>query len=1266
MSDLDFGVEDGGTTITLPVTSSGGGSKKKGKLTKVDDNIKFITSQLQERKILNRHGNYTLAYKKHIRNLLKEKEGLMNYFVDKTKLYNVETDRFVKKTVVLNKRTGGLKQKYVNQGYTLNEYGNMISTLPPEEEHEYIVFGVVDVTFALKGEGIFHKDKLTKTQTIKCKPSRLKKKLTEFLKREIKRIKKEFEDSELKVIRITLLRYYVNQIKETDIQLTKMYGAMTIPMSYIGSKIMHDGIIDGDCVPRMLLNHINNPNETNPRRRLKKVNIDMILDLLNEKSYNPSADLDYGLDESTTQVKTDDDRMYKGYNALQIKYVCNHFKIPMYAIDYQKNIFMNNLNELKNDRNTNLPSLVFCCANNHMYVIDSHEEKENVIKRTTNLNEKLGARNKKIIKGKEKRKQKVEEFTKLCNDIQFEVFAPSVENMPTNLLQSEDYNGKIIYITCKENIVSKLFYEEIKQGRIHDDEYLKVCEDDKVVRFNYFNKVKLCYNPQFPIIYKTCSKLNSNLREGEIPYNPHTFSLPSLVLEYYKRHYGHKDSQLGVDGWDIMNSNLNTALNEFWKMPNDWDDVHAYDIAKHYSSCLMNCVDGWAVYNPMDEVRKYSGELLKTGYYYVETSCGFPLSGNGWYCEELLKECINDGIITNKDIKYEFVSSTIISGSHFEQFVKDIFNIFEDGAKDGINGFIGLMRKTHTTRHKHSFTQSFQDLARYGIKKDFKNMRIKVVENDNEQEVCFHTIDEIKLPHTYTNLPIFRKIYDLSRLQTYKLAKQVGISHMIGIWTDSLFFCGGKRLNATEHTQPIGGIRHIQFNKDTITEIKQQYIRTDKFEEKYNEWDEVNYDENIWGVKGCMITGCAGSGKSTLCNKIKNKLQNGYAVCTPTHKASIRVNGNTIHKLFGIDPRLNIISHALCQQLKSSGVKVIFIDEISMISSCIWGLIYIIKKKYDFTFIGFGDFYQLPPVLEEKYYAHYKRSKLLNYIFDGQYMELTTNYRVLNNPSSRTFYEQLDKARLGQKIDKNLFGQNVCEFALAWSNKNVDAHNKLIMNKKIKDIEHEILTDDMYLYIGLPIIACETFSDYVNNEDFIVVSYDTEKILIKNERQELEITREVLLRDFKPFYACTVHKAQGMEFNFPYTIYGWNYMSPNMLYTAISRSTCLENVNLVWGIKNNICKTGYVYMYTNKSTGMSYIGSTFNIEERKKQHTESKENDKFHKAVRQYGIEEFDLVILAEYNDVNDRELRQLEGQWIHNNGTIVNGYNTDNIKNPL
>ena len=49
---------------------------------------------------------------------------------------------------------------------------------------------------------------------------------------------------------------------------------------------------------------------------------------------------------------------------------------------------------------------------------------------------------------------------------------------------------------------------------------------------------------------------------------------------------------------------------------------------------------------------------------------------------------------------------------------------------------------------------------------------------------------------------------------------------------------------------------------------------------------------------------------------------------------------------------------------------------------------------------------------------------------------------------------------------------------------------------------------------------------------------------------------------FKPMYAMTVHKAQGMTINRPYSIYEYNRMQHDMLYVALTRTSKKEYVNL--------------------------------------------------------------------------------------------------------
>ena len=118
--------------------------------------------------------------------------------------------------------------------------------------------------------------------------------------------------------------------------------------------------------------------------------------------------------------------------------------------------------------------------------------------------------------------------------------------------------------------------------------------------------------------------------------------------------------------------------------------------------------------------------------------------------------------------------------------------------------------------------------------------------------------------------------------------------------------------------------------------------------------DEFKLEDN----KGCCILGIGGSGKSTLCNKLQTELgENEYAVCAPTHKASLIIGAVTVYNLFNIDPHTHTYIKSNVEKLKSSGVEWIFIDEISMVNSKIWAVLSDIKKKYNFKFVLLRDFW---------------------------------------------------------------------------------------------------------------------------------------------------------------------------------------------------------------------------------------------------------------------------------------------------------------------
>jgi len=203
----------------------------------------------------------------------------------------------------------------------------------------------------------------------------------------------------------------------------------------------------------------------------------------------------------------------------------------------------------------------------------------------------------------------------------------------------------------------------------------------------------------------------------------------------------------------------------------------------------------------------------------------------------------------------------------------------------------------------------------------------------------------------------------------------------------------------------------------------------------------------------------------------------------------------------------------------------------------------------------------------------------------------------------------------------------------------------------------------MKIYKNLPVISKETKSDYCNNEEFLVYAYDDEFIYISNEKRgDVEVSIKDFNSDFKLAYAMTVHKSQGQTINRPYTIYEWERMSREMLYVAVSRATHSKYINFGdW--KTELFK-GYIYKYTNKKSNKIYIGSTTNIKQRKKEHLESEEKDKFHKALHKHGIKSFKFEIIDSNKYGDDEELFKREQYFINKHQSIKTGYNTLNCYN--
>lgn len=127
-----------------------------------------------------------------------------------------------------------------------------------------------------------------------------------------------------------------------------------------------------------------------------------------------------------------------------------------------------------------------------------------------------------------------------------------------------------------------------------------------------------------------------------------------------------------------------------------------------------------------------------------------------------------------------------------------------------------------------------------------------------------------------------------------------------------------------------------------------------------------------------FLTGGAGTGKSTLIEKIRNHIPHAV-VLAPTGLAALNVKGQTIHSFFNLPIHLIdqkdidrswIFSHSLTHLFY---LKLLIIDEVSMVRVDIMNAIDRIlrlAKNNDKPFGGItvilvGDLYQLPPIIEK-------------------------------------------------------------------------------------------------------------------------------------------------------------------------------------------------------------------------------------------------------------------------------------------------------------
>ena len=187
------------------------------------------------------------------------------------------------------------------------------------------------------------------------------------------------------------------------------------------------------------------------------------------------------------------------------------------------------------------------------------------------------------------------------------------------------------------------------------------------------------------------------------------------------------------------------------------------------------------------------------------------------------------------------------------------------------------------------------------------------------------------------------------------------------------------------------------------------------------------------GTPLILVTGGAGTGKSTFIRWLEERYRGEILLCAPTGIAALTIGGRTIHSLCKFPPAYILPSDIrIDRKSPVRSAKVLVIDEISMVSSNLLDAVnlFLQRNREDerpfggITVVLVGDLFQLPPIVTSEtrplFEAKYTSAKFFaaNCVSESTaYMvELTRAFRQTDQKS----VDLLGNIREGKDIEHSL------------------------------------------------------------------------------------------------------------------------------------------------------------------------------------------------------------------------------------------------------
>ena len=828
-------------------------------------------------------------------------------------------------------------------------------------------------------------------------------------------------------------------------------------------------------------------------------------------------------DKELKKIFEDEDAIIDGVSTWQINIFCSMFEVPLYAYDENNNIF----HYYYPNKKSNVPAMMFKIINNHFYPIPEKQRKA-FINNKNNINIYSNLYNE-IKEEEEKKVNEDEVIINLNKNENSLIVMGEMMKECKRIPNVSMYNGKITSIKLNK---IKYFFND-------DNEKIE----------------KIVLNMGLNYTGQSMGELISIIIKDKIK-----FSNPNINI--YNQ---------------LIQAKKNRAFNGLIKDFNENDNLIAYDINKCYSSILYNPIEEWILLDINNEWEDFKGDYnnIKLGLYFIETDDNLLFKGNNIYSSSIIKKAIEENI--NFHIIKVLYPDKKQSKNLFIDIIDDILKITNNEKelyKLMINFISGLLGRSKLTNTKglinKSLEQIFITLDNY--KNNDTDLKPFMTKIDNTDYYLYGYNKDVKLYEN--NIPMYIQILDQSNIKLYDMIKKTG-GELIGRKTDCAIIRNPKN-------NLINGNKWGDYRLSSIPKLN-NYEITNKFnfiyERDFREYKTIKDSDEYERILniclyygGCLMSGDAGTGKSYVINKITEILgKNKVVKITPTNKSALNIRGQTIHRFIHVDKE-GKISKKTIKKIKNMNLELIIIDEISMINKELWKLLLLLKEETKIKFLLVGDNKQLPPIEDDGIERDYFNSSVVKFLSNYNKINLTIKKRYDEKLSKiLDDIDNIDKKDLGKKCETKI---NIC-----FLNKTRKEVNKYWNNKEkengslfIKADEDDEMTQDIYLYSGLPLIArrnTQEGEEMINNEKFILDGYDNEYLYLSSERPDengksfkhkIDIKINDIHKYFLLNYCSTTHKAQGETISENYTIFDFNFMSKKCKYTALSRAKSAEQI----------------------------------------------------------------------------------------------------------